>query len=38
MFFDSIPDKNDLHRSLDSILANMLAVEKTPEEERHYDF
>ena len=38
MFFDSIPDKNDLHRSLDSILANILAVEKIPEEERHYDF
>lgn len=38
VFFDSIPDKKDLHRSLYSILANILAVEKIPEEERHYDF
>lgn len=38
MFFDAVPDNNSLHRVLDSILANILAVEKIPEADRHYDF
>ena len=38
VFFESVPDKKDLHQVLDSILANILAVEKIPEGDRHYDF
>ena len=38
MFFGSIPDKKLLYITLDKIFNNILAVEKIPENTRHYDF
>jgi len=38
MFFDSPPDKKKLHLTLEKILANISAINKIPENKRHYDF
>ncbi len=38
MFFGMPPDKNKLHFTLQKILTNILEIEKTPENQRHYDF
>jgi hypothetical protein len=38
MFFGSAPDEGYLHAALKKILTNISAVEKIPEDKRHYDF
>ncbi len=38
IFFEILPDKNDLHKVLDKILDNISKVEKIPENKRLYDF
>ncbi len=38
MFFGSPPDKKHLLLTLQKILTNISAVEKIPEDKRHYEF
>jgi len=37
IFFDVIPNKKDLNKALDTILANIENVKKIPEKKRHFD-
>jgi len=38
IFFETLPDKNSLHKVLDKLLDNISKVEKIPENKRHYNF
>jgi hypothetical protein len=38
IFFESQPDRRELHLTLEKILDNISEVEKIPENKRHYDF
>ena len=38
IFFGPLPDKKHLHSTLQQILTNISAVEKIPEDKRHYEF
>lgn len=38
VFFGSPPDKNKLHVALEKISDNISAIEKIPENKRHYEF
>lgn len=38
LFLGSPPSKTELNKVLDKILANIIALEKIPEDKRQYDF
>ena len=38
IFFNEVPDKKQLHLTLEKIVNNITGIESIPESKRHYDF